>query len=63
MNYRVCLACQLPFTDTRQPYESRPVREYQTGRDVALRITAWGHVCGPCAIGERKNATTARNAP
>ena len=62
MNYRVCLACGLPFTDAREPYESRPVREYQSGADVPLRITAWGHVCEPCVIRER-HAITSRTKP
>ena len=49
MNYRVCLTCRRPFSAAREPRESRPVREYQSGADVHLHISASGHICEPCA--------------
>ncbi len=62
MSYRVCLACNLPFTGEREPYESRQLRDYQTPHPE-LRAEAWGHLCKPCAIRESQDAPTSRTKP
>jgi hypothetical protein len=50
---RICLRCREPFTRDRRPWESRRLRDYTPGPHTELRVTAWGHVCQPCA--QREN--------
>jgi hypothetical protein len=59
---RVCLQCREPFNRDRRPWESRSLRDYHTPH-TELRVTAWGHICKPCAIRESQDAPTSRTKP